>query len=372
MSLFKQLAILAVIAALAAAAWYTDGFGLLGESPRSAQSAVSQQPQSPPPVIVAPIRLESDAAVVEAVGTGAAVQGVTIYPETAGEVAEVLFSAGERVERDTPLLRLDDEDELLAVDLSKVRLQEARQQLRRYEQAAPSGAVSASELDTARTEVEAVKIELSRAELALRKRTVRAPFSGILGIPDVDAGDRVTESTAIATLDDRSFLLVNFEVPESFAYGIDLGQEVAATTWARPGESFTGTIDSTAARIDPATRTLRVRARIPNPQDSLRGGMSFVIRVPIGGERLHSVPSVSVQWQREGAYVWRITPESTAERVPIEVRKRSESWVLIEGDVAEGDRIVVEGVQRMRPGVAVEVREADTLPVASQGQVDGG
>ena len=371
MSLFKQLLALLVIAAVGVAAWYSDGFGLLGESDGNAQSAATAGPsQNPPPVVVQGARLQSDAAIVEAVGTGAAIQGVTIYPETAGEVREVLFSAGERVERDTPLLRLDDEDELLAEQLAKIRLQEARQQLNRYERAAPSGAVSASEVDTARTDVEAAKVELSRGELALRKRTVRAPFAGVLGIPEVDPGDRVTESTAIATLDDRSSLLVSFEVPEAYAYGIEVGQEIEATTWARPGESFTGVVDSTAARIDPVTRTLTVRARIPNSDDRLRSGMSFVIRVPIGGERLPSVPSVSVQWQREGAYVWRITPQNTAEKVAIDVRKRSETWVLVEAEIAEGDRIVVEGVQRMREGIPVEVRPEAT-PVAQDGSNGG-
>lgn len=372
MSLFKQLLVLAVIAGVAAAAWFTDGFGLIGESARDAQSAETAGPAETPPVVVEPARLQSDAAIVEAVGTGAATQGVIIYPETAGEVRNLLFQSGERVEQDTPLLRLDDEDEVLAVELSEVRLQEARQQLARYERAAPSGAVSASEVDTARTEVEAAKIELSRAELALRKRTVKAPFSGILGIPQVDPGDRVTESTAIATLDDRSSLLVSFEVPEAFAYGIEVGQEIEAITWARPGEAFSGEVDSTAARIDPVTRTLTVRARLPNPQDRLRSGMSFVIRVPIGGNRLPSVPSVSVQWQREGAYVWRIDEENRAEKVSIDVRKRSDTWVLVEGDISEGDRIVVEGVQRMRPGISVELRDGDGLDVTQGGGGDGG
>lgn len=370
MSLLKQLVVLAVIAGFAAAAWFTEGFGLIGETPRDAQSAETTGPAEPPPVIVEPARLQSDAALVEAVGTGMASQGITVFPETAGEVREVLFTAGERMERDAPLLRLDEEDEQLAVELSRVRLKEARQQLDRYERAAPSGAVSASEVDTARTEVEAAKIELSRAELALRKRTVTAPFAGVVGIPQVDPGDRVTESTAIATLDDRSSLLVSFEVPESFAYGIEEGQKVEAITWARPGESFTGTVDSTAARIDPVTRTLTVRARIPNPEDKLRSGMSFVLRAPIGGERLPSVPSVAVQWERKGAYVWRINEQEQAEKVPISVRKRSENWVLIEGDIAEGDRIVVEGVQRMRSGVEVEVVPSAT-PMA-QGGADGG
>lgn len=361
MSLTKQLAILAGVGLLLAAALW---WGLPGQSsvkqPGGDRGAPPRAAERPAPVVVTPVRMASDAAVVEAVGTGKAAKAVTLYPEASGRVTEMLFQAGDYVAQGDPLLRLDADDEELAVELARVRLQDARQQLDRYETTAPSGAVSTSEVDQARTALSAARIELAQAELALRKRTLKAPFGGVISIPDVEVGDRVTTSTAISTLDDRSTLLVDFEVPEAFAQGIARGDPIRVTTWALPGQRFAGEVDSLASRIDPQTRTLRVRARIANVDDQLRTGMSFNIRMPLQGERFPSVPSIAVQWDRRGAYVWRAA-DGTAERVEVQVLKREDQWILVDAPLSPGDRIVVEGVQRLQPGRALEVTVRDAL-----------
>jgi RND family efflux transporter MFP subunit len=368
----RQLVILLGVAGLAAGVWSLDALKVFDDEQANASfTEGEQQGSAPAPVIVNEARYESSAAVIESVGTGVALKAVTLHSEVAGEVVGVLFGPGEYVDQDKPLLELDARDERLAVELAQVRLDEARQTLARYEQAAPSGAVSAAEVDAARSNVDAVKIELSRAELALRRRTVVAPFAGVMGIAEVEQGDRITETTAIATLDDRSVLLVDFEVPEAFAYGVEVGDELIATTWARPGETFAGRIDSMASRIDPDTRTLRVRASVPNDDDRLRSGMSFIINVAIGGRRLPSVPSVSVQWNREGAFVWRINDRDEAERVAIEVLKRSDDWVLVDAGIVPGDRIVIEGVQRLHDGKSVDIQDTTNAAAPEVGESGG-
>lgn len=366
MSLTKQLAILAGIGLLVAAVlwWGLPGLSSV-KQPGGGHGPPAGASESTAPVVVTPVTTASNAAVIEAVGTGRATKAVTLYPEASGQVTAILFEAGDYVKADDPLLRLDAEDEELAVELAEVRLQDARQQLERYETTAPSGAVSTSEVDQARTALSAARIELAQAELALHKRTLRAPFDGVVSIPDVEAGDRVTTSTVISTLDDRSTLLVDFEVPEAFAQGVAVGDPVRAVTWALPGEIFDGVVDSLASRIDAQTRTLRVRARIDNDDDRLRTGMSFNIRLPLQGERFPSVPSIAVQWDRRGAYVWR-TVDGTAERVEVDVLKREDEWILVDGPLSPGDQIVVEGVQRLQPGRSVEVTVRDT-PIAAEG-----
>lgn len=360
MSLMKQLTILAVVGSLVAllAWWELPRLSDAGTGERAA--AVSRGPEPPAPVIVTPVGLTSNAAVVEAVGTGKAAKAVTLYPEASGQVEEILFEAGEHVKQGDPLLRLDVEEETLAVDLARVHLQDARQQLERYESTAPSGAVSTSEVDRARTALSAARIELAQAELALRKRILKAPFEGVVSIPDVEVGDRITPSTVVSTLDDRSTLLVDFEVPEAFAQGVRVGSGLEAATWALPGEQFAGVVDSVASRIDPQTRTLRVRGRIGNHGDLLRTGMSFTITLPLQGRRFPSVPSIAVQWDRRGAYVWRVA-DGKAERVEVEVMKRENQWILVQAPLEPGDHIVVEGVQRLRPGRSIEVTVEDAI-----------
>lgn len=365
MTVVKQVALLVALGLAMGGAFLVNAF-MADETP-AAEGAATAEP-APAPVVVEAVRYQGGAAVAEAVGTAESSEAVILHPESAGRVMEILFEAGQRVKQGQALLRLDSEAEKLAVELAKVRLQDARQQLARYQRAAPSGAVSATEVERAQTALSAARIELAQAELALNERTLSAPFNGVIGIPDVDIGERVTESSAIATLDDRSVILVDFQVPEAYAYGVGAGGAVEATAWALPGETFTGTVDSYASRIDPLTRTLRVRARLPNEADRLRAGMSFVVRLPLAGERHPSVPSVALQWDREGAYLWRVA-DGVAERVEAGVVKREGRWVLLDAPLAEGDVVVVEGVQRLRQGRRVEI--VDAVRATSDGGADG-
>lgn len=360
MRIRSQLAMVGGLGLILAAAWFGSGLLFGDEVSGAAEQSGDGGESIAAPVVVEEVRFASDAAILNAVGTGTARAAVELYPEAAGRVTEVLFDAGRQVGAGDPLLRLDSEEEQLAVDLATVRIEDARQRLQRYERAEPSGAVSASEVDAARVELDAARIELAQADLALRQRTLRAPFAGITGIPAVDVGDRITESTVVGTLDDRSALLVDFEVPEAFAYGVRQGSELDLETWARPGETFTGEVTAIGSRIDPVSRTLPVRATITNDDDRLRPGMSFSIRLPLEGDRFPSVPSVAVQWDREGAFVWQVAG-GKAERVFADVLKRSEGWVLLDAPLAEGDLVVVEGVQRLRPGRAVEIVSEDVV-----------
>jgi multidrug efflux pump subunit AcrA (membrane-fusion protein) len=107
-------------------------------------------------------------------------------------------------------------------------------------------------------------------------------------------------------------------------------------------------------------KDMPVRARIDNREDRLRTGMSFTIRLPLAGERFPSVPSVAVQWDRTGSYVWRVDGDK-AERVQVRVLKREDEWVLVDAPLARDDLIVVEGVQRLRPGRLVQVKPREAI-----------
>lgn len=350
MPIFRQVVVFVVLAALGAGLWLLKDAPFLREvgiaAPAPAGLAGGKEGV---PVVAEPVVLGVDDIVVEAVGTGQARHAVTVYPAVAGEVTDVLFDAGDRIAKGAPLFRLDRDEEELAVRLARVELEDARQTLARYEKTAPAGAVSASEVDLSRTAVERAKLQLAQAEVALRHRTVRAPFDGVVGIAQVDPGDRVTPETVLGTIDDRSVLLVDFEVPEAYAGRVGLGREIRARTWTFADLEFVGKLSALGSRVDPVTRTLQVRARIPNDDDRLRPGMSFAVFIDLAGERYPSVPEIAVQWDRDGAYVWRVG-SGAAERVAVTIRKRSDGRVLIEGPLQSGELIAVEGVQRLRPG----------------------
>lgn len=352
MSPLKQIAVVTALIVGAAALWYVAGGQLpFVEPPAASAPGEGQADTEPPPVpvIVAPARIEDNSTVVRTVGTGEALRTVTLFPRSAGDVAEVTFAAGQKVEAGEMLIRLDDAEEALATRLAQVRIRDARQLLQRYERAVRGGGVSASEVDSARTALEEARIQLAQAELALERRSIVAPFEGVVGFSAVDPGDRATETTAVTTLDDRSAILIDFDVPEAVAGRLAVDGTVSATTWSFPGETFVGTIIAVGSRIDAETRSLRVRARINNPDDRLRTGMSFGVNLDIPGTPFPSVPEIALQWGREGAYVWVVRDERVRQ-VPVTVRQRTRGRVLAEGEIAEGEAVVIEGVLRLREG----------------------
>ena len=275
--------------------------------------------------------------------------------------------------KDQVLVILDSDRERLARDLAAVQVKDAKQLLGRYEQARPLGAVADSEVDTARTALAEAKIQLDQAEVNLADRTILAPFDGIVGISEIEAGDRVDSSTVIVTLDNIESILVDFEVAETRFDNVRPGQKVRVETWSLPGELFEGTVESIGSRIDPVSRTFSVRARVPNPKGRLLAGMSFAVYVDIEGKRYPSVPEISVLWGDEGTYIWRIKDDAVS-RVPVRVVKRTSGRILVDGDIDKGDLIVVEGVLRLRPGrkVATVIRDNNDTGVATRDGIGEG
>ena len=319
-------------------------------------------------VIVAPLQFNEDSTRVEAVGTSRAVQSIAIHPAVSGEVVAVNFEPGQEVEKGHVLIALDQRDEALAVELARVRLQDAERLYERYQRTGDSGAVTASALDAARTAVQAARIELDRARVALDYRTIEAPFSGHVGITDVDPGDRVNPDTMITTLDDRSSLLVSFEVPEMLVGRLTTQDDVQIATWNSREPTAFGEVVDIGSRIDPLTRTFVARALVGNSDDELRPGMSFRVTMDLPGIPYPVIPETGLQWGAEGAFVWSVV-ERRAHRVPVAIVQRQQGSVLVESsELDEGDLIVVEGIQRVREGMELTY---DRPSLADRG-LDGG
>lgn len=311
--------------------------------------------ERPPQVVrTEPVVLDRERTLVEAVGTSRALRSVTLTPAVEGEVTDVLFSTGDAIERGQPLLRLDDRDERLAVELAEVEVEEMKRRLERYRRSVETGGVTRSELDDARSAYERARIGLQRARVTLDDHTLEAPFSGYVGMTDVDPGAWVGPDTDIATLDDRSTLLVRFELPEVLLGRLQPGETIQLSTW---GDQFTvaeGEVVGVGSRVDETRRTFPLRAHVDNADDSLRPGMSFRVRLTLAGNRYPRVPEISLQWGGEGAFVWTVA-DGQAQRLPVNVVQRQNDGVLVEADLPEGTPIVTEGVHVVREGM--EIRE---------------
>jgi RND family efflux transporter MFP subunit len=313
------------------------------------------------PVVVARVSELPNDAVVGAIGTGRARRSVMLFPEATGEIRHVFVRAGVRVEKGQSILRLDSRDAELAVKVAKTRLIEADRLLQRSEQLLKKKINSQANVDDARNLVDRAELELQQAEEALADREMKAPFDGVVGISKVELGDRISPSTSVVTLDDRSELIVEFEVAEQFLSQLAIGQRIAAQTPSFRGREFEGVIEDIDSRIDPTSRTVIVRANIPNEQDLLRPGLSFVVDLTIPGEMYPAVHELALQWRKGVSYVWRVR-DKRAEKVVVRNVKRLNSIILVEGDISKDDLVVVEGVQRLRPGRPVQFTLPDPAP----------
>jgi RND family efflux transporter MFP subunit len=323
------------------------------------------------PVVVEQVRLTPQRTQLEAVGTSRAERSATIYPAAAGEVVAVHFKPGQYVSQGDVLVELDARNETVAVELAKVALEDAERLYDRYSRADGSGAVVPATLDAARAAMEKAKLELARARIALDDRTIEAPFSGYVGVTDVDPGDRIGPDTAITTLDARKLLLVTFQAPELMIDQLELGQKIEISTWNRDTLKASGEIVAIDSRVDPTTRSFVVRAQVDNANDRLRPGMSFRVALDVVGATWPVVPEVALQWGSDGAYVWAIE-NSRAVRVPAGIVQRDSGSVLVDANLPAGTAVVVEGVHRMRDGMTTAELRIVSSTVSAAPATEGG
>lgn len=295
---------------------------------------------------------------LKAIGSGMAIRTVTVTPTTSGTIQEILVDSGDHVQAGQALVTLDSEEQRIAADRAKLTLADAEKKLARYRELRKSAAVTSVQISDMESEVAADRLALQQARYDLSKRTIRAPIPGIVGIVAVNVGDYITTSTQIVTVDDRSAILVDFQVPERFSGKIAIGSPVRATASAFPGKTFEGEVSAIDNRIDPDSRTLRVRARIPNENDVLRAGMSFSVEMRFPGDKYPAVNPLAVQWDSSGAYVWKVV-DNKAERVSVAVVQRNSDSVLVDGNISAGDEVVTQGVLVLRPGAEVRLADSD-------------
>jgi RND family efflux transporter MFP subunit len=302
---------------------------------------------------------------LNAIGTGDAIRSVAVTPQASGTIREILIKSGDRVKAGQVLAKLDSEEQVIARGQADVAVKAAVEKSNLYHNIKSS----VSRMDVFDSEIaeQGARLQLQAAELNLARRNITAPIDGIVGIVPVNIGDNVTTSIPIVTLDDRSEILVDYWVPERFANTVLVGQPVEAMSVARPGQVFSGVVEAVDNRIDAASRTLRLRAKIDNSSDELRAGMSFSVSMKFAGDKYPAVDPVSVQWDSQGSFVWQVNDDKSR-KVRVSIVQRNPDFVLVKADLKDGDKIVTQGLQRVREGGAVRVSAdvAATAEVATQ------
>ena len=307
--------------------------------------------QRPPPVTLVKAETAPIDQTLTAIGTGRALQSLTLTADVSGIIEKVLIRSGEVVAAGAVLVQLEEREQEIAVARARADFDIARTNAARFAGLVEDEAASALESESAQNELSAATAALKQAQYNLDHRTIRAPFSGVVGLTQLDIGDYLTTGAKVTTIDDISSLIVDFLIPESASAYVKEGLEVSAVAEASGGRTVMGRIRAVDSRVDPATRTRHVEAMLANDDGALIPGSTFAITLAVHGRKAIKAPGLAVQWDRAGAYVWKVGADGAAERVPVVILQRDASYILIDADLTPADEIVAEGAEMVRPGV---------------------
>ncbi|GAB2692830.1 efflux RND transporter periplasmic adaptor subunit [Aliiglaciecola aliphaticivorans] len=298
--------------------------------------------------------------IVEALGTARANEAVSLTPLQSDVIQELYFDDGDVVKKDQLLMRMNDREERARLNELNINLQEAQRQLKRIVNLAKSSVASQQLLDEQQAKVKTLKAQIEVANAQLSELTLKAPFSGKLGIRMVSVGAYVTPDDVITTLDDLRKVKVDFNISESHLPSLSEGQQVKALSIAYPDDLFIGEIRSVNSRVDANTRSIQVRALIDNPELKLRPGM--LMQINLEKQVLSSlvIPEKAVIPNEDKQFVFIIEDEKAVLK-EVKVGLRRPGLVQILSGLEEGQKVVTEGALRLVNGSSVSLLEQVTL-----------
>jgi len=294
------------------------------------------------------------------IGSIVANEMVEIKPETEGIVQEVGFDEGKAVEQGQLLIRLDDTKLAASVAEAESNFKLSTANFERAKQLLKDTLVSQQEFDQA-----AATFDLNRATLELKKRQLKdtrilAPFAGVTSARHVSPGQVITRDTVLTALVDLDPVKVEVNVPERYLQQLKIGQALEFTVAAFPGEKFKGEVYFISPQIDPSLRTALVKARIPNADHKLRGGMfaSLDLTLQVRDAAI-VIPEPALMSNGDNFSVFVVDAESKAQLRPVQVGIRLAGRAEILKGVSAGEKVIVEGVQKVGPGSLVKLAPAE-------------
>lgn len=311
-----------------------------------------------PAVVVATVQPRAFADRIEAVGTAYARESTTIASTVTERIVRLNFTDGQYVRRGDVIAELSRSQESAGLNEAQARLTEAQQQLARLRQLQERGFATNARVDEQVGMVNAARAQAGSAQAQIGDRIIRAPFSGVVGLRRISPGATVTAGTEIATISDLSQIKLDFSLPETYLSAMRTGQAIEAQAAAYPGEIFRGSVESIEATVDPITRSVTVRAMLPNPDTRLKPGMLLSVSVLANPRTVLAVPELALVAERDRSFVYKIDSESTALKTPVEVGIRQEGMVEVRRGLAAGDRIVSEGTIKVRDGGKIRAAPA--------------
>lgn len=282
---------------------------------------------------------------------------VDIYSEVAGRIQRISFKEGQTIAKGTVIVQVD--SDILKAQKAQLMVEQdlAEKDESRKKNLYQSKGISLQDFEVAQSTLAEVKARLDLLNVQISKATIRAPFSGKIGLRHVSEGAFISSSTLITSIVQENPVKIQFSVPEKYAKNVKIGQVIEFKTDG-DSQSYKGKVYAFEPRIDEGTRMMTVRASLPNPGGLIAG--SFVsINYDMGNEEnAFMVPSESIVPVLKGQKVF-VVRNGLVEEVPVEIGIRTPEKVQIIGALKEGDQVLISGLLAVRPGMPVKTKLAE-------------
>ena len=328
----------------------------------AAQFAAMQPPPEAVTTIVA--QREEWPATISSIGTVAAVQGVTVSADLPGIVDRIAFDSGKPVKEGDVLVQLDTRQEQAQLAAAEAQLELSRLTFQRMQGLVEQDAVSRAEYDTAAAAFKQAEARIREIHATIERKTIRAPFGGVLGIRAVNLGQYLTGGDAVVPLQSLDPIYVNFGVPQQDVSRMRLGRAVRITASDPGSVEFGGRISALDSVVDEATRNVRVQATLANPAGRLRPGMFVQAQVVLGANQpVIALPGSAISYAPYGDSVFVVTDlkdqggksyQGVRQQVVKLGGSRGDQIAVLSG-VQPGEVVVTSGVFKLRNGAAVQI-----------------
>jgi membrane fusion protein (multidrug efflux system) len=333
---------------------------------RQIQSAVQASAFQPPPEAVTSLVVQREEwpAVMSVIGTTEAVHGVMVSADLPGTVARINFDSGRAVQQGDILVELDTRQEQAQLASMEAQQELAKVNFDRSQQLVNEGVISRMDFDQATSQQKATDANVAEIHATIARKTIRAPFSGILGIRKVNLGQYLSAGTPIVSNQSLNPIYVDVGIPQQTAVQVQVGRKLQVTAEELVGKVFTGTVTAIDSEVDPATRNIQVQATLSNPDGKLRPGMFVQVQLPVGASRsVIALPASAVNYAPYGDSVFVITdlkdPKGQTYRGVrqqfVKVDGSRGDQVAIVSGLNPGEEVVTSGVFKLRNGAAVQV-----------------
>ena len=289
---------------------------------------------------------------VESVGTLKSNEYAAIKPEIAGRITQINFVEGSHVEKGEVLIKIDDSTIIAEKDQKQAAYDLAKLTFDRLDKLQKKGATSIQTKDDAYAAMKVAEADLNLVDAQLKKTIINAPFSGVIGFREVSEGDYLETGKTITNLENIDPIKVEFSIPEKYFADIDTGKKISIAVDAYDNP-FTGEVYAIDPKIDPDTRNIRIKARVPNSMNLLRPGMFAYVSLTLGKKnKVLLIPEEAIIPSGKTSSVFRVS-DGIAQLIPVVIGIRKDAKVEIIEGLEEGDVVVTAGHMKIRDGMPV-------------------